>query len=79
MRPLFQREKGLTHAAEMSNVANTNEILDSLFTRRADLAARSYRQLSSLFSSKEHYGRNTRLGMSAGEASRLVTRAFSDG
>jgi hypothetical protein len=76
---LFQRDHHLSHAAEMSNVANTNEILDDLFTRRDDLAARSYRQLSGLFSGKEHYGRNTRLGMSAREAGRLVNRAFSDG
>ena len=76
---LFQRGDKLTQAAEQSNVANTNEVLDDLFRRRGDLAAKSYRQLSSLFSSKEHYGKNTRLGMSAAEASRMVTRAFSDG
>lgn len=79
MSNLFQREDKLTHAAEMSNVANTNEILDDLFRKRSDLAAKSYRQLSSLFSSKEHYGRATRLGMSAKESGRLVNRAFSDG
>lgn len=78
-KELFQRSETLTHGAEMSNVANTNEILDDLFAKRESLAAKSYRQLSGLFTNKEHYGRNTRLGMSAREAGRLVNRAFSDG
>lgn len=74
---LFQRnpEALLTEGAENSNVQITNEMLDGLFSRRDEMAKKSYAQLSSLFTNKEHYGRNVRLGMSADEASKLITRA----
>ena len=75
---LFQRnpEALLSEGAEQSNVAITNQMLDGLFSRRDQMAKKSYAQLSSLYTNKSHYGRNTRLGMSAGESSKLVTRAF---
>jgi hypothetical protein len=75
---LFQRnpEALLSEGAETANIANTNQMLDDLFSRRGAMAKRAYSQLSSLFTGKEHYGRNTRLGMSASEASKLTTRAF---
>ena len=78
MRELFQRnpESLLSEGAEQSNVAITNQMLDDLFSRRAEMTKKSYAQLSSLYTNKEHYGRNTRLGMSASEASKMVTRAF---
>jgi hypothetical protein len=75
---LFQRrpEALLTEGAEQSNVAITNQLLDDLFSRRDELEKKSYSQLSNLFTNKEHYGKGVRLGMSADEASKLVTRAF---
>lgn len=75
---IFQRnpEALLSEGAEQSNVAITNQMLDDLFSRRDEMTKKSYSQLSSLYTNKEHYGRHTRLGMSAGEASKLVTRAF---
>ena len=75
---VFQRgpEGQLSEGAEMSNVAVTNKMLDDLFSRRDAMTKRSYSQLSSLYTNKEHYGRNTRLGMSAAEASKMVSRAF---
>ena len=75
---LFQRnpEALLSEGAEQSNVAITNQMLDDLFSRRDEMTKKSYAQLSSLYTNKEHYGRHTRLGMSAGEASKLVSRAF---
>lgn len=76
---VFQRnpEALLTEGAEQSNLAVTNQMMDDLFARRDEMAKKSYSQLSSLFTNKEHYGRNTRLGMSAAEASKLVNRAFN--
>jgi hypothetical protein len=75
---LFQRnpEALLSEGAEKSNVAITNQMLDGLFARRDEMTKKSYSQLNSLYTNKQHYGRNTRLGMSADEASKLVTRAF---
>ena len=75
---LFQRnpEALLSEGAEQSNVAITNQMLDDLFSRRDEMSKKAYSQLSSLYTNKEHYGRNTRLGMSAREASKLVNRAF---
>ena len=77
-RGVFQRnpEALLSEGAEQSNVAITNQMLDDLYARRDAMSKKSYAQLSSLYTNKEHYGRNTRLGMSAQEASKLVTRAF---
>ena len=76
---LFQRspEALLSEGAERSNVAVTNQMLDDLFSRRDVMGKKAYSQLRSLFTNKEHYGRNTRLGMSANESSKLVNRAFS--
>lgn len=78
---LFQRDPHslLSEGAERSNVSAANEMLDGLFSRRDEMAKKSYSQLSSLYTNKEHYGRNTRLGMSAAEASKLVNKAFSGG
>lgn len=77
MSDLFARPPTaqLTSAAEQLNVEETNALLDSLFNSRDVLATRAYRQLSNLFTNKDHYGRNTRLGMSAAEAGRMVSRA----
>jgi len=74
---LFQRrpEAQLSSAAETLNLRHTNLLLDQLFKSRDVLAERAFRQLSSLFTNKEHYGRNVRLGMSAQEASRVLKRA----
>ena len=79
MAELFQRspEALLSEGAEKSNVATTNEMLDGLFSRRDEFSKKAYSQLSSLYTNKQHYGRNTRLGMSAAEASKLVNRAFT--
>jgi len=75
---VFQRrpEALLSEGAEQSNVAITNQLLDDLFGMRDEMSKKSYAQLSDLYTNKEHYGRNMRLGMSAEEASKLVTRAF---
>ena len=77
-RGIFQRspEALLSEGGEASNIAITNQMLDDLFSRRDEMSRKSYSQLSSLYTNKEHYGRNTRLGMSAREASKLLTRTF---
>ena len=75
---LFQRnpEALLSQGSEISNIVNTNQMLDDLFSRRDEMAKRAYSQLDSLYTNKEHYGRNTRLGMSAAEASKMVNKVF---
>jgi hypothetical protein len=77
MKTLFQRapEAQLSSAAETLNLRDSNLLLDELFKSRAVLAERSYRQLASLFTNKEHYGRNVRLGVSAEQASKLLKKA----
>lgn len=77
MSDLFQRkpEAQLSSAAETLNLRDSNLLLDELFRSRDVLAARAYRQLASLFTNKEHYGRNVRLGVSAEQASKLLKRA----
>jgi hypothetical protein len=78
MADLFQRgpEAQLSEHAEKMNVQHTNQLLDELFKSRDVLGERAYKQLSSLYTNKEHYGRNVRLGMSAREAGKLVDRAL---
>jgi hypothetical protein len=80
MADLFQRkpEAQLSSAAETLNLRDTNLLLDQLFGSRDVLAERAFRQLSSLFTNREHYGRNVRLGMSAQEASRLLKAAVEN-
>ena len=80
MADLFQRkpEAQLSSAAETLNLRDTNLLLDQLFGSRDVLAERAFRQLSSLFTNREHYGRNIRLGMSAQEASRLLKAAVEN-
>jgi hypothetical protein len=80
MNSLFQRkpEAQLSSAAETLNLRDTNLLLDQLFGSRDVLAERAFRQLSSLFTNREHYGRNVRLGMSAQEASRLLKAAVEN-
>jgi len=75
---VFQRnpEAMLSQGMELSNVENTNAALSRLFDRKDEMARQSKDQLGSLFSSKDHYGRQTRLGMSADEASKVINRAF---
>jgi hypothetical protein len=77
MSELFQRsvDGQLSEGAEKLNVRHTNQLLDELFKSRDVLGERAYKQLSSLYTNKEHYGRNVRLGMSAREAGKLVDRA----
>ena len=78
MSELFQRGAGgqLSEHAEKMNVHYTNQLLDDLFSSREVLGKRAFKQLSSLYTNKEHYGRNIRLGMSAREAGKLVDRAL---
>jgi hypothetical protein len=80
MKELFQRkpEAMLSSAAEASNLAETNALLDTLFSNREVLATRAFRQLNSLFGTREHYGRNVRLGMSANEAGKALKRSGCD-
>jgi hypothetical protein len=80
MASLFQRapEAQLTSAAETLNLRDTNLLLDQLFPSRDVLAERAYRQLSSLFTNREHYGRNVRLGMSADAASKVLKAAVGN-
>lgn len=77
MANLFQRapEAQLSSAAETLNLRDTNLLLDQLFPSRDVLAERAYRQLSSYFTNREHYGRNVRLGMSADAASKVLKAA----
>ena len=77
MSELFQRsvDGQLSEGAERLNIRHTNQLLDDLFQSRDTLSKRAFKQLSSLYTNKEHYGRNVRLGMSAQEAGKLVDRA----
>ena len=76
--PLRQRHTAatLSEGAEHSNVAVTNAMLEELFSHKDEMARRCEKQLKGLFKSPS-YGRNRGLGLSAAEASKLVTRAFS--
>jgi hypothetical protein len=77
MADIFQRgpEAQLSEGAEKMNIRHTNHLLDDLFKSRDVLGERAYKQLDSLYTTKEHYGRNVRLGMSAREAGKIVDRA----
>ena len=77
MSEIFQRgvDGQLSEGAEKLNIRHTNQLLDDLFNSREVLGKRAYKQLDSLYTNKEHYGRNVRLGMSAREAGKVVDRA----
>jgi len=67
----------LSQGAELSHVENINGVLDNLFSRRAEMRALCNEQLSSLYDTKDFYGRTLSVGASASDASSLVNRAFS--
>ena len=74
------RPEPLTQGAEARNIENYQGILENLFSSRARKAAQADAQLGSLFPAdkdpKHSYGRTTRAGLSAREASKRVSQAF---
>ena len=79
--PLRQRHEAatLSEGAERVNAANINGITDELITRKPEMARRCKEQLGDLFPAStagNSYGRARAVGMTAREASELVTRAF---
>jgi len=74
---LFQRnsEALLTEGAERSSVETSNGILDALYANKSKMSEMASQQLKDLYAG-DGYGRHLRLGLTADEASKLVTRAF---
>lgn len=54
----------LSRSAELSNIQNTNGMLDALFSNRARIAAQTEQQVKPLYSNKKYYGRTLRTSMS---------------
>lgn len=80
-RPGMLRQRNpeavFTEGAEKANIDNQQGLLGTLFARKDEMHRRCEDQLGGLFATSEgSYGRVRAVGMSADEASRIVTRAF---
>lgn len=80
-RPNELRQRGVagafTEGAERSNVETVQGVMDTLLANKDKMSRQAEQQLGSLFDNAENsYGRARAVGMTAAEASRLVTRAF---
>ena len=75
---LFQRgpEGLLSESGERSNVESANGLLERLFDKKDEMAQQASSQLDELFSTKDHYGRQRRLGVRASDAASMALRAF---
>jgi len=60
----------LSRSAEMSNIQNTNGVLDALYSNKARLASQTPKQVAPLYNNKKYYGRGLRSAMSARDASK---------
>ena len=60
----------LSRSAEMSNIQNTNGVLDALYSSKARLASQTREQVSPLYNNRQFYGRSLRAAMSAKDASK---------
>lgn len=58
----------LSRSAELSNIQNTNGVLDALYSSKARLANQSSEQLKPLYNNRKFYGRSLRAGMPASKA-----------
>lgn len=72
------REGTFSTAFEEANIQSGNAVLDGLFARKAEMAARTEKQLSGLLKNKS-YGRSRALGPTAAEAASYLERARASG
>lgn len=58
----------LSRTAELSNIQNTNGVLDALYSSKARLSNQTKQQVQPLYNNTQFYGRSLRAGMSAKQA-----------
>ena len=62
----------LTEAAEASSLGSTNAMLDGLFSNREKMHQAAKTQLSSLYATKDYYGRALKAGTPAKNLSKQL-------